>query len=102
MSMSREEFLERWEARDRLRCPKVRIRQEHTHIDSFYAVTYEGVVCRIQFVGDKEGSMDVLAYIGGDGRYGNGVAVTAFLGSEVTSLGLSKHLKITVELIEES
>ncbi len=102
MIVSRKEFMKRWLDRDRLRrAPKVRIRQEHTHDDSFYAVTYEGYVGLVQLVGGKDGETDVLAYIGGDGRYGNGAAVVAFMGSEVTLLGLSKHLKITVELLDE-
>ncbi len=99
--MSRKEFMKRWLDRERLGWPSVRVRQEHTHIDSLYTVTIEGGVEAVQLVGDKEGSTDVLACVGGSGREGNGLWVTLFMGSEVTSLGLSKHMKITVELCDE-
>lgn len=100
MTLSRKEFMKRWLDRDRLGFPKVRVRQEHTHIDSEYVVTTEGRVEAVQILNDYNGTTAILAFIGGDGRNGNGIPVTLFMGSETTALGLSRHLKITVELIE--
>lgn len=101
MILTRAEFLLRWRARKSLgKNPTVRVRIEHTHIDSFFTEILEGWVGAVEINDDVNRTESIRLCIGGDGRHGNGRWVTGYMGSEVTALGTSKHLTITVELLD--
>lgn len=101
MILTRRDFMSRWQAKENgARAPWVRVTTRHTHDDSFFTESVEGFVGRISIGEDIDGTTRLDVCVGGDGRHGNGRWAAAFLGSETTSLGLSRHVEITVELID--
>lgn len=101
MILARMEFNKLWlDRRASGKLPKVRVRIEHTHPDSFFTEIIEGVVQAVQIGNDYNGTTSLLLAIGGKGWAGEGRLVTGFMGSEVTALGISKHITITVELLD--
>lgn len=102
MILTRIEFTKLWlDRRKSGRLLKVRVRTEHAHPDSLFTETIEGVVRAIQIGDDDNGTTSLLLAIGGKGWAGEGRLVTGFMGSEFTALGTSKHVTVTVELLDD-
>lgn len=102
MILTRLQFNKLWlDRRASGQLPKVRVRIEHTHPDSFFTEIIEGMVHAVQVGNDYHDTESLLLAIGGKGGAGDGRWVTGFMGSEVTALNISKHVTITVELLDD-